>query len=43
MRPVFEDDTGQYVLDDDGEPVRGVWFIPRDPEPEPVPIVVRAG
>jgi hypothetical protein len=42
MRPVFEDDRGQYVLDDNGEPVYGVWFIPRAPEPEPVPIVVRA-
>jgi hypothetical protein len=26
-RPVFEDACGQYVLDDDGQPVRGVWFI----------------
>jgi hypothetical protein len=28
MRPVYEDAVGQYVIDDDGEQVRGVWFIP---------------
>lgn len=27
-RPVFEDARGQYVIGDDGEPVRGVWFVP---------------
>jgi hypothetical protein len=30
MRPVYEDGIGQYVIDDDGQPVRGVWLIPRD-------------
>jgi hypothetical protein len=30
VRPVYEDHHGQYVIADDGEPVRGVWFIPRD-------------
>jgi hypothetical protein len=30
-RPVWETPQGrQYVLLDDGEPVYGVWFIPRD-------------
>jgi hypothetical protein len=29
-RPVFDDGKRQYVLDDDGEPTYGVWFIPRD-------------
>jgi hypothetical protein len=38
-RPVYQDATGrQYVVDDDGEPIRGVWYIPRD-ECD-VPIVV---
>jgi hypothetical protein len=31
MRPVYETpEHRQYVLDDDGEPVYGVWFIPPD-------------
>jgi hypothetical protein len=31
MRPVYERPDGrQYVLDDDGEPVYGVWFVPRE-------------
>jgi hypothetical protein len=30
-RPVWEDRHGrQYVLDGDGEPVYGVWRVPRD-------------
>jgi hypothetical protein len=30
-RPVYQDAAGrQYVVDDDGEPVHGVWYIPRD-------------
>jgi hypothetical protein len=40
-RSVFEDTRGQYVLDDDGEPVYGVWFIPR--EECDVPVIVNAG
>lgn len=28
MRPVFGDARGQFVVDDDGCKVRGVWFIP---------------
>ena len=38
-RPVYDDGEGsQYILDGNGKPVYGVWFIPRD-EPD-VPIVV---
>ena len=37
-RPVFEDGIGQYVIGDDGDVVRGVWFIP--PEAD-VPVVVK--
>jgi hypothetical protein len=29
MRPVFQDDHGQYVLADDGEPIYSDWFVPR--------------
>ncbi len=27
VRLVYEDDQGQYVLDADGQPVRGVWLL----------------
>jgi hypothetical protein len=31
MRPVYEEPSGrQYVYDNDGERVYGVWFIPRE-------------
>ena len=30
-RPVFEDATGQYVIDDEGKPIRRLWFIPPEP------------
>ena len=30
MRPVFEDERDQYIVDEDGNHIRGVWFIPRD-------------
>ena len=29
MRPVYEDERGQFVIDDDGNRVDGVWYIPR--------------
>ena len=36
-RPVYEDrNGGQYVHDDDGEIVSGVWYIPRDLPDEPL-------
>jgi hypothetical protein len=28
--PVYDDGRRQYVLDDDGEPIYGVWYIPRE-------------
>jgi hypothetical protein len=41
-RSVFEDlDGRQYVLDDDGEPIRGVWYIPRDGGTD-LPVIVEA-
>jgi hypothetical protein len=37
--PVYEEGDGrQYVIDDDGEKVYGVWFIPPG-EPSPTVIV----
>jgi len=40
-RPVYQQMDGrQYWLDDDGEPVYGVWFIP--PDEADVPVVVGA-
>jgi hypothetical protein len=40
QRPVFEDARGQYVIDDDGEPVRSLWYIPR--EEADLPLIVEA-
>jgi hypothetical protein len=28
MRPVFEDARGRYVVDDEGDPVYGIWWLP---------------
>lgn len=40
MRPVFEDMDGrQWVTDDDGERVYGVWFIPRDDTDTPLVVL----
>lgn len=34
-RDVFVDAEGQYVIDDDGEKIRGVWVVPEeDVEPQ---------
>ena len=27
-RPVYEDDYGQYVFDNEGDPIYGVWYVP---------------
>jgi hypothetical protein len=27
-RPVYHDGQGQYVLDGNGKPIYGVWFVP---------------
>jgi hypothetical protein len=41
-RPVFDGlDGRQYVFDDDGEPVHGVWYIPPDGETA-LPVIVEA-
>ena len=44
-RLVYEDPHGQYVLDDEGKPTYGVWYVPRE-ELEamfgPQPIIVKA-
>jgi hypothetical protein len=40
MRPIYDDGKRQYVIDDDGFKVYGVWLIPED---EPVlPLIVPA-
>ena len=39
-RPVFEADGRQFVVDDAGERVYGVWYIPPD---DRVPIIVEPG
>jgi hypothetical protein len=41
LRPVFEADGRQFVVDDDGDRIYGVWYIP--PEGAAVPIIVEAG
>jgi hypothetical protein len=40
MRPIYDDGLRQYVIDDDGYPVYGVWLIPEE-EPTP-PLIVPA-
>ena len=40
MRPIYDDGQRQYVNDDDGYPVYGVWIIPEE-EPTP-PLIVPA-
>lgn len=37
-RPIWEDEQGQYVEDEDGCKIRGVYFIP--PDEADVPLVV---
>ena len=39
-RPVYEDDRGQFVIDEDECKVRGVWYI--RPEECVLPIMVDA-
>jgi len=36
MRPVFEEDGRQFVIDDVGNRVYGVWFVPRDDADKPI-------
>lgn len=35
-RPVYEDAQGQFTFDNEGELIRGVWFVPRDQAAEPI-------
>jgi hypothetical protein len=41
-RPVYEDASGQYVLDDEAERVYGVYLIPEEERCDPPVIVDRA-
>jgi hypothetical protein len=36
-RAVFEDDVGQFVLDDDGKRLYGVWLVPKEESQLPLP------
>ena len=40
MRPIYDDGRWQYVYDNDGNRVYGIWLIPED-EPD-LPVVVKA-
>jgi hypothetical protein len=40
MRSIYDDGQRQYVIDDDGYPVYGVWLIPEE-EPD-LPLIVLA-
>jgi hypothetical protein len=40
-RPIYDDGRRQYVIDDDGEPVYGVWYVPREYNCDR-PIIVRS-
>jgi len=40
-RPGWQFHGRQYVIDHDGQPVYGVWYIDRDETP--APIIVQAG
>jgi hypothetical protein len=39
-RPIYEDARGQYVMDDEGEPVYGLWLIP-EPGSYDAPLIVQ--
>ena len=42
-RPVYEDDYGQYVFDNEGDPIYSVWYVPPqeiDAKFGPQPIIV---
>lgn len=38
-RPIYEDAHGQYVLDDDGQQVYGVYLVQEDEDCDP-PVIV---
>jgi hypothetical protein len=39
VRLVFQDERGQHVLDEDGEPAYGIWIL-ADEEPVDEPIIL---
>ena len=41
-RPIYEDAQGQYVLDDNGERVSGVYLIPEEERCD-LPVIVEQG
>jgi hypothetical protein len=43
QRPVYEDERGQFVLDDEGIRVGGVWYIPPEEcsKCPPEPLIIR--
>ncbi len=41
VRPVFEENGRQYVIDDDGLPVYGVWYLPADDCEEPIVVEMK--
>jgi hypothetical protein len=40
FRTAYEDELGQFVLDDDGEPVYGVWLAADEQVDEPITVPV---
>jgi hypothetical protein len=34
--PVYEDSRGQFIIDENGEEIRGLWYIPREECDRPV-------
>ncbi|HKB40021.1 MAG TPA: hypothetical protein VKD72_26530, partial [Gemmataceae bacterium] len=40
-RPVWEDERGQYVVDEDGTKVRGVWLILPDEADSPIVVAAK--
>ena len=42
MRPVYEDERGQFVVDADECRIRGLWYLPRD-EYDPPTVVLGPG
>ncbi len=41
VRVVYQDEHGQFVLDDDFEPFYGVWILPAE-EAQGEPVIVQA-
>jgi hypothetical protein len=41
FRVVYHDERGQFVLDDDFEPIYGVWIMPAE-DAQDEPVIVQA-